>query len=77
MKERIIPILILNLILGFAIPNIDQYAHLGGLVGGALMAMALGVKYKENKSQQINGLILSFLAMLFLIYVAFIYTANM
>jgi len=33
--------LVLNLIIGFAIPNVDWHAHLGGLIGGALVAFIL------------------------------------
>lgn len=36
-------ILGLNLILGFTVPNIDQFAHLGGLVGGALAGSLVGL----------------------------------
>ncbi|MBO2521540.1 MAG: hypothetical protein CW345_07025 [Firmicutes bacterium] len=36
-------ILGLNLIIGFTVPNVDQYAHLGGLIGGALAASLVGL----------------------------------
>lgn len=36
-------ILGLNLIIGFTVPNIDQYAHLGGLIGGALAGSLVGL----------------------------------
>lgn len=35
-------ILGLNLIIGFTVPNIDQFAHLGGLIGGALAGSLVG-----------------------------------
>jgi membrane associated rhomboid family serine protease len=34
--------LVINLIMGFTVPAIDNYAHLGGLVGGFLLALLLG-----------------------------------
>ena len=34
----IITILVLNIIIGFTVPNIDFYAHFGGLIGGFLVA---------------------------------------
>lgn len=71
MKSQIIPIILLNLVIGFAIPGIDQFAHLGGLAGGVIMSMAVGLKYKTSKSEQINGIVISLLALAFLIYVAF------
>ena len=36
-------ILGLNLIIGFTVPNIDQFAHLGGLTGGALAGSLVGM----------------------------------
>lgn len=77
LKTQIIPIIIFNLFIGFIIPGIDQFAHIGGLVGGIIASMAVGLKYKTNKSEQINGIIITILAIVFLAYVAFIYTANM
>ena len=36
-------ILGLNLIIGFTVPNIDQFAHLGGLIGGVLAGSLVGL----------------------------------
>lgn len=77
LKSQIIPIIIINLVLGFSIAGIDQFAHLGGLAGGLIMSMAMGLKYKTTKTEQVNGIVIAVLSMLFLIYVAFIYTAGM
>ncbi len=77
LKSQIIPIILLNLFLGFAISGIDQFAHLGGLIGGVIISVAVGLKYKTSKSEQINGIVLSLMALVFLIYIAFIYTASM
>lgn len=42
--------LIVNIILGFVIPGIDNYAHLGGLLGGFLAAVVVGLpKGEETK----------------------------
>lgn len=76
LRSQIIPLILLNLFIGFVIPGIDQFAHLGGLVGGIVMSMAVGLKYKTPKIERINGIIISILMILFLIYIAFIYTAN-
>ncbi len=73
-KTQIIPILIIELIIGFmSNGQIDNFAHIGGLVGGVLMTMALGVKYKSSKTEKINGWIVSIILVLFLCFVAFNY----
>lgn len=72
LKSQIIPLIILNLALGFIIPGIDNAAHIGGLIGGLLISSMLGVKYRSTKSDKINGLIMTLIYASFLIYVAFI-----
>lgn len=67
-KSQIIPIIVLNLILGFTIPGIDNLAHIGGLIGGYLATMAVGIPNKSNKSERINGTIVLILYLLFLIF---------
>lgn len=39
-------VIAINLYIGFSLPNIDNYAHLGGLIGGVIMAL---VFYKIKK----------------------------
>lgn len=39
-RASILPILLVNLALGFIIPQINNYAHIGGLVGGFLLGTA-------------------------------------
>ena len=65
-KSQIIPIIILNLFLGFIQSGIDNAAHIGGLIGGVLLSMVGGVKYKSKKSEQINGVILTTLFIIFI-----------
>ena len=64
--KQIAPIIILNLAIGFMIPEIDNFAHIGGLVGGLLVSKAVGINSKDKKSDKINGIILS------IIYIAFL-----
>ena len=66
--RRIVPVIILNLFIGFTIPGIDNFAHIGGLVGGFLISKALGVNSKDKKSDKINGIILSIIFFIFLIF---------
>ncbi len=70
-KSQIIPLIILNLGLGFFINGIDNSAHIGGLIGGILLSIGLGVKYKSTKFEQINGIIVSIIYTIFLIYMGF------
>ncbi len=71
LTTQIIPIVILNLILGFTITGIDNASHIGGLIGGYLATMIVGLKYKSSRSENINGLIVYTLLVVFLIYVLF------
>lgn len=71
LRSQIVPVIILNLALGFMMTGIDNAAHIGGLVGGILISMGLGVKYKSSKSDMINGMIISILYIAFLIYLVF------
>lgn len=73
-KTQIIPLIITNLLLGLMITGIDNFAHIGGLIGGSLITIALGVKYKSSTFEKVNGYILSFIYLIFLIFMAFTYT---
>ena len=68
LKNQILPILFINLGIGFVIPNIDVFGHIGGLVGGLLSTMALGIEKKSKKSDKINGLLCLVIFFVFLIY---------
>lgn len=70
-KSQIIPIIMLNLLLGFMASNIDSAGHIGGLIGGILLAKAVGVKYKSNNSNIVNGIIMALIFIGFLIYMVF------
>lgn len=54
-KSQVIPLIILNLMIGFMGSGIDNYAHIGGLVGGILSSIAVGVKYKSSNFEKVNG----------------------
>lgn len=74
-KSQIIPLIVLNLVIGFLSNGIDNAAHVGGLVGGTLITMALGIRYKSTTSERVNGMIVSIMFLAFSIYMAFIYSA--
>ncbi len=70
-RSSIIPVIILNLIIGLLTPGISNSAHIGGLVGGILVSMMVGVPDKSTKIEKTNGLILSIIYICFISYLAF------
>ena len=71
LKREILPVIIINLLLGFMISGINMEAHLGGLIGGILISTALGIKYKTSKFEKINGFIASTILVLFLVFLVY------
>ena len=71
-NKQIIPIILINLVFGFLTPGINNFAHIGGLLGGYLGATAVGVKYKSSKNEMVHGIISLVLLFLFLIYMSFL-----
>ena len=71
LKNQIIPLIVLNLALGFMMSGIDNAAHIGGLIAGLFIAMGLGVQRKEKNANKMNGIIVSILYLLFLVYLVF------
>ena len=69
--SKIIPIIILNLLIGFTVTGIDNACHIGGLIGGFLASMAVGVPEVENKKDRINGIILLVIYTSFISYLLF------
>ena len=74
-KSQIIPLILMNLGIGFLMPGVDNSAHIGGLLGGALVTVALGVKDKSTNFEKINGVIVTLLFLAFVMYMAFVYSA--
>lgn len=69
LKSQIIPLIVINLLLGFIQGGtIDNYAHIGGLIGGYLTTSSLGLKYKSSKSEMINSTIVLIILTIFLIF---------
>lgn len=42
LRRRLAPWIAINLLIGFLIPFIDNLGHIGGLVGGSILAMTMG-----------------------------------
>ena len=71
LKNQVIPIVLINLLIGFMIPGIDNACHIGGLIGGYLATKMVGLKGKTNVSDQIQGIILCLLYFGMLVYFLF------
>ncbi len=76
LKSQIIPLILLNIAIGFLGEGIDNAAHIGGLIGGLFITMALGVKDKSSNSEKVNGWIITILFFIFVIYMALIFTGK-
>lgn len=70
-KRSVIPIIIVNLIISFFAEGIDLAAHVGGLIGGILVAMMVGIPDKSKTKDIINGTILTIIYLIFISYLAF------
>ena len=70
-RSQVLPIIVLNLVLGFMSNGIDNFAHIGGLLGGVLSSMIMGIPEQENKSDRINGIIILIIALVFFCYLTF------
>ena len=74
-KSQILPLIVLNLVMGFLTPGVDNFAHIGGLVGGIIITMALGIKDKSSTFEKVNGWIIALFFLAFSLYFAFVYSA--
>ena len=68
-QSQILPVVACNLLMGFLIPGIDIWAHLGGLIGGAIVANILGTI--ENKKYDMVNILMGIMYYGFLIYLVF------
>ena len=71
--RQMLPIVGINLLIGFMSSGIDNFAHIGGLVGGILISMIVGISDKKENSTKINGIILTIIYLAFLIFMNFFY----
>lgn len=68
LRSQIIPIIILNLFIGFMVSGIDNFAHIGGLIGGFFTTMMVGIEGKSKTSERINGGICLIIFISFMFY---------
>lgn len=72
LKSQLIPLIVLNLGLGFLMNGVDNAAHIGGLIGGVIITKSLGIKDKSHSSDMINGWIISIIFLAFLMYMGLV-----
>ena len=53
--------------------GVDNFAHIGGLIGGCMITMAVGVKDKTSTFEMVNGWIITLIFTVFIAYFAFVY----
>ena len=76
LKTQLIPLIIFNLFLGFILNGVDNFAHIGGLIGGVLITKALGVRDKSSTFDKVNGWIITLIFTTVILYIAFIYSVR-
>ena len=70
-KSQIIPLIAINLIIGFSMAGIDNAAHIGGLIGGTMITAALGIDNKSSKIEKFNGCMITLIFTAFILYLVF------
>lgn len=68
MTRQLVPVILINLAIGFSLPYIDNWGHIGGLVGGLFSSMIVGIEGKTDKKDTINGIILTTILIVFLVF---------
>ncbi len=57
LRRQIIPVILINLLIGGMAQSIDNFCHIGGLIGGIFATMAVGVDGKSKTFERVNGVI--------------------
>ncbi|MEH7224562.1 rhomboid family intramembrane serine protease [Bacillus sp. JJ1566] len=72
MGPNVIGIIIINLVLGFMIPGIDNSGHIGGLVGGFLAASIVHLPKRKEFAKRLGGLVVTIATVGALFYVGYV-----
>lgn len=72
LRRQIIPVIVINLLIGCMISGVDNFCHVGGLVGGILITMGLGIDGKSKTFERVNGFICLLIYVLALSYLIFL-----
>ena len=66
LRSQVVPVILINLGIGLLVSGIDIMAHIGGLIGGILVSMAIGIGDKGRRSDEINGIIVLIILFVFM-----------
>lgn len=58
LRSSVLPVIAINLIIGFSVPFIDNGAHIGGLIVGALLTLAIPYLPLGDRRASTSGLII-------------------
>ncbi|MFD1781295.1 rhomboid family intramembrane serine protease [Fredinandcohnia salidurans] len=72
MGPNVIGIIIINLVLGFMIPGIDNSGHIGGLVGGFLAASIVHLPKRKEFAKRVGGLVVTLVTVGALVYAGYV-----
>ena len=67
LKSQIVPLIIVNIFISYLL-GFNNIAHLGGMFGGYLASKMVGIKYKSEKIDIVNGFIMLVILIGFLLY---------
>lgn len=71
MGKNVIFVIIINLVFGFSVSGIDNFGHIGGLIGGFLAAAIVHFPKKHKWMTQIGALIITAIVTIGLLYIGF------
>jgi rhomboid protease GluP len=71
MGTNVIIVIIINLVFGFSVSVVDNYGHIGGLIGGFLAAAIVHFPKKKRFITQIGALVLTLIASIGLLFMEF------
>lgn len=74
LRNQIVPLTIINLLLGFTSDGIDNGAHIGGLIGGILITGIVGIPNKDNPTIRRHASVIAVIVFLFLNFLIFFYS---